>query len=349
MILPDSQYALVVQGPGSLQLLSHAPVPSLGADQVLIEVKGVALNPSDWKMLDTAAANPGTISGGDFAGVVVACGREVTEAAIGDRLCGFVFGAASSGAFAQFVMVHPSLCFRIPPSMSFEAAASLGLGLMTGGLMLQSLHLNPLRAAESTPDHWVLVYGGSTATGTVAIQLLRYHGYRVITTCSPRNFELVRRVGAVATFDYTSPTCKEDIRAYTGGTLMHVMDCIADSRATTICYGAIGEAGGRYCALNQFPAQLHRRRASVSPEWIHSATIFGGDVQLAGSYYRRARPEDREFAIEWARYCTELLAQGKLQPHPLQVQQGGLARVVEDLVLLRNQQITGKKLVYPLY
>ncbi|GKZ93593.1 hypothetical protein AnigIFM59636_006667 [Aspergillus niger] len=355
--LPTTQSALVVQGPNSLRCVTDTPVPSLAGDQILVQTKAVALNPSDWKMLEAAAATPGAISGSDFAGVIIACGEEVQNMSIGERVCGFVFGASptnpTNGAFADYIVAHPSLCFRVPPTMTFEEAASVGMGLMTVGLLFRSLGLqthistNPDAAKTKTNKPFVLVYGGSTATGTLAIQMLRHHGYQPITTCSPRHFPLVKQRGATAAFDYASRSCKEDIRAYTKGTLAFAMDCIADTHATTVCYGAIGGDGGRYCALDRFPPRLEGRRQDIQPEWIHSATIFGEDVQLAGSYHRTARPEDREFAIEWAHHCTHILARGELQTHPLQVQKGGLPRIIGDLPLLRSKQISGRKLVYP--
>ncbi|GKZ30066.1 hypothetical protein AbraIFM66950_007674 [Aspergillus brasiliensis] len=364
--IPTTQRALVVQRPNSLRCVTNSPVPCLAGDQILVQTRAVALNPSDWKMLEAATATPGAISGSDFAGVIVACGEQVQNMSIGERVCGFVFGASptspQNGAFAEYLVAYPDLCFKVPDSMTFEEAASVGMGLMTVGLLFRSLGLQTQTQTDisPTPDTadtadaaktnkpFVLVYGGSTATGTLAIQLLRQHGYQPITTCSPRHFPLVTQRGAVAAFDYASRTCKEDIRAYTKGTLAFAMDCIADSHATTVCYGAIGgNRGGRYCALDRYPPRLEGRRQDIQPEWIHSATIFGEDVQLAGSYHRTARPRDREFAIEWARHCTQLLARGALQTHPLQVQKGGLPRIVGDLPLLRSNQISGRKLVYP--
>lgn len=353
--LPLRQGALTVQGPNTLRWLSSVAIPEITADEILVQTKAVALNPSDWKMIDNATVTPGPISGGDFAGVVVRRGEDVRGVEVGDRVFAYVFGAnpahPSHGAFANYVVAQADLCFRMPPFMSFETGSSLGLGLMTVGLVFKSFDLRPFEPPSPnsrTKKPYVLVYGGSTATGTLAIQLFKHHGFLPVTTCSPKNFELVRRLGAEAVFDYASPTCKEDLRAYTRGELAYAMDSIADSRATTICYGAIGEAGGRYTALESYPERLRDRRKKVKPDWVLCPTIFGERIELAGSYQRVAQPEDRDFAIRWAVHCTAILETGKLQAHPIQVQPGGLQRIIADLDLLRKKQVSGKKLVYPL-
>ncbi|PLB46695.1 alcohol dehydrogenase [Aspergillus steynii IBT 23096] len=352
--LPLTRGALIIQGPNTLRWLTSVAIPEITADEILVQTKAVALNPSDWKMVANATVTPGPISGGDFAGVVVKRGNDVGGIEVGDRVFAYVFGAnpahPSHGAFAEYVATCPDLCFRMPPFMSFETGASLGLGLMTVGLVFKSFGLRPFEppSPNSRTKPYVLVYGGSTATGTLAIQLFKHHGFVPVSTCSPRNFELVQRLGAEAVFDYASPTCKEDIRAYTKGELEYAMDAIADSRATTICYGAIGESGGRYTALESYPERLRGRRKKVKPDWVLCPTIFGERIDLAGSYQRVAQPEDREFAIRWAAHCTALLETGKLQAHPIQVQPGGLQRVANGLDLLRKKQVSGKKLVYPL-
>lgn len=352
--LPSTQGALTVQGPNTLRWLANVAVPEITADQILVQTKAVALNPSDWKMIDNATVTPGPISGGDFAGVVVKRGSNVQDVQVGDRVFAYVFGAnpayPSQGAFAEYVATVPDLCFRMPLSMDFETGASLGLGLMTVGLVFKSFGLRPfeLPSPNPRPKQHILVYGGSTATGTLAIQLFKHHGFLPVATCSPKNFDLVRGLGAEAVFDYASPTCKEDIRAYTNEKLAYAMDTITDSRATTVCYGAIGETGGWYTALESFPERLRGRRKKVKPDWILCPTIFGERIDLAGSYQRVAQPEDREFAVRWATHCTALLQAGKLQAHPIQVQSGGIQRIVDDLDLLRKKQVSGKKLVYPL-
>lgn len=80
----------------------------------------------------------------------------------------------ADGAFAEFVIAKGHLQMKIPHDMSFETAATLGAGINTVGQSLyQSLAL-PLPISEAS-DSSVLIYGGSTATGSLAIQFAKLY------------------------------------------------------------------------------------------------------------------------------------------------------------------------------
>ena len=110
-----------------------------------------------------------------------------------------------------------------------EQAATLGTALATCTLAFWSTDALPLLPA--TPEQpaeqplSVLVYGGSTATGSIAIQLLRLSGLDPIATCSPHNFPLVRSRGASAVFDYTDLNIPSAIKKLTGGQLKYFGGC----------------------------------------------------------------------------------------------------------------------------
>lgn len=354
--LPRTQKALVATGPSTLALKENVAVPDIEADQVLIKTAAVALNPSDYKLLDVSVT-PGAISGSDVAGTVVKVGKDVRKPLkIGDRVFGVIFGAnpgcPTNGAFAEYVAATADLCLRVPSSMSFEAAASMGMGVMTVGLSFRALGLEFKEVESTETTHgetmrpYVLVYGGATATGTLAIQLFRLAGYLPVVTCSPSNFELVKSLGAVAAFDYKSGSCKDDIKRFTDGKLKYALDTIGNSATLLICYGAIGDAGGRYTALEQYPKRLTLRRRNVKHNWVLGWTLFGKAVELGGAYARPPMPEDRVFGGQWVAIMDTVLEQGKVRPHPLEVHEEGLAGIVPTLDLLRQGQVKGKKLVF---
>lgn len=160
----------------------------------IVKTAAVAINPADAKMLDYSAAH-GAIHGYDFAGTVVTLGTEALASghlAVGDRVAGLVHGMnklrPDVGAFAEYVGAYADLLLKIPDHMSFEDAASFGTGLATASLSLFSelgvpASLGQLREHQPVGDEkdgvevedreFVLVAGGSTATGTRAIQLLK--------------------------------------------------------------------------------------------------------------------------------------------------------------------------------
>lgn len=81
----------------------------------------------------------------------------------------------------------------------------------------------------------VLVNGGSSATATATLQLLKLAGYQTVATCSPCTFELARSFGTKHFFSYNSATCTEDIRALTRNSLRYALDCITTANTMRLC------------------------------------------------------------------------------------------------------------------
>ena len=175
--IPTAQRALKVRGPGTVELANSSMVPQPRDDEVLIRTVCVAVNPVDGKSVDLSP-NLGATVGCDFSGQLVLIGSSVKQSlSIGDPVCGCVFGnnpdEPDNGAFAEYVAVPGDLVFRIPPGTSYHTAATLGVGMATVGMALyRSLEL-PLPGPRSGKTEFVLVYGGGTATGMLAIQMLR--------------------------------------------------------------------------------------------------------------------------------------------------------------------------------
>lgn len=191
--LPQRQTAVVAEGSGKLTIKHDIPISPLADDMVIVKTTAVAINPADAKMLDYSPA-VGAIHGYDFAGIVVALGADALAAgrlSVGDRVAGLVHGMnklkPDVGAFAEYVGAYGDLLLKIPDHMSFEEAATLGTGTATAALGLfhelrVPASLEQLQDHQSVKDEvleapedkeFVLVAGGSTATGTRALQLLK--------------------------------------------------------------------------------------------------------------------------------------------------------------------------------
>ena len=172
-------------------------------------------------------------------------------------------------------------------------------------------------------------------------------GLRPIATCSRSNFELCRRFGAEEVFDYSSPDCSAQIRAYTRNTLAYALDCVAAADTTQLCYAAIGRAGGRYVTVEPFRDTIASSRPlTIEPSWLLTLTIFGRKVNLDGEYGRDANPEDRKFGAKLTADVQALLDQGKIDTHPIKVMTGGWDGISDGVNTVRQQTLSGKKLVY---
>jgi NADPH:quinone reductase-like Zn-dependent oxidoreductase len=175
-------------------------------------------------------------------------------------------------------------------------------------------------------------------------------GYRVVTTCSPHNFELVESYGAEKAFDYHSATCGEDIRKYTKNSLEYALDVITEARTIRHCYAAIGRGGGQYCGFELLPDELiATMRKSVQADWVMGLEMTGLEIDLPGGYYRKANPALHEWFIDLIKRYSLLFADGKVKPHPIKIIQGGLPKVIEGIGAMQRKEVSGEKLVYPMY
>lgn len=173
-----TQVALVAGNGGQYQLSTGVEVPKLKPGTMLCKVRAVALNPADWKMIEFCATQD-SIGGNDFSGEVVPVGPGVKRFKEGDRVFGMMFGLNPSdkltGAFRYYAPATEDLSCKIPPSMTFEEASTLSVPIGTAGSALyQALDLPmPGSVPSSKTPSYILVSGGASATGTIAIQLLK--------------------------------------------------------------------------------------------------------------------------------------------------------------------------------
>ncbi|KAH6962358.1 chaperonin 10-like protein [Ilyonectria sp. MPI-CAGE-AT-0026] len=340
-----TQKAIVVTAPQKADLVTDRPIPALRDDYILVKTVSVALNPTDWKHIEFLAP-PGALIGCDYSGVVEAVGKDVKKPfKKGDRVCGFAHGGNAvqleDGVFAEYIVAQGDLQVLIPDSLSFQEAATLGVGISTVGQGLyQSLKLNlptePLK--ESVP---ILIYGGSTATGTLAIQFAKLSGYEVITTCSPHNFDLVKSLGADKVFDYRSADAAAEIRKYTNNNLKYVFDTISLEASAKFSDEALSTEGGEYSSL--LPIAIER--ANVNDRSTLAYTVVGEEF-LFGPNTIPAKPEDKEFGITFWELAIKLLGEGKVKVHKPSVRSGGLQGVLEGLQLMKEDKVSGEKLVY---
>ncbi|EME42459.1 hypothetical protein DOTSEDRAFT_134111 [Dothistroma septosporum NZE10] len=326
--------------------LQEVPVPALRDDYILCKVHCVALNPTDWKHIDKVG-KPGSTVGVDMSGMVLEIGDKVTkEWQVGDRIATFVHGGNESqkedGAFGEFCVVKGDLGLKIPDTMSDSDAATLGTGVITCGQGLyQSLGLPLPGDGMEKYGGFLLVYGGSTATGTLAIQYGVLSGCRVITTASEQNHPLLKALGAEECFDYKDPACAKKIRDYTNDDLRKVFDCISEGSSPKICEESISSQGGTISYL----LKAKHTREDVENKRTLGYTIIG-EAFVKGGNKMEAKPEDFEHAKKFSELTQKLVNAGQLAVHPAEVGQDGLKGVFEGLERLRKGEVSGKKLVY---
>lgn len=346
----SKNHAVIVQKAGEAQV-QEISIPKLRDDYILVNTKFVALNPTDWKHLDFLAGK-GALLGCDYSGIVEEVGGQVSKHFNrGDRVCGFCHGGNEGnhrdGAFASYICAKGDIQIKIPDNMSFEEAATLGVGVTTCGQGLyQSLQL-PLPTKPAAEKTYILIYGGSTATGALAIQYAKLSGLTVVTTCSPRNFEYVKSLGADAAFDYNSPTCSNDIQSWSNDSIHYAFDCISEGDSPKITVPAMSSQGGAYSTLLPVPeSDVRKMNPKVELKYTLGYTVVGESFKLGPREFP-AKEEDFEFGKMFWEMSRELFEHGKLKVHRISLDKygKGFEGVLKGMDAMRKGEVSGEKLV----
>lgn len=189
-------------GTSNVLKIEEMEKPAPKENEVLVKVCATSVNPAEWygmsglflARLGNGLFKPkDTRLGADFAGVVEAVGKDVTDFKPGEK----VFGGRS-GAFAEYVCAQKAIAHK-PANVTFEQAGTVGIAGLTA---LQGLR----DQGKIQPGQKVLINGAAGGVGTFAVQIAKAFGAEVTAVCSTKNVELVRSLGADHVVDYT----KED-------------------------------------------------------------------------------------------------------------------------------------------
>lgn len=190
----------------------------------------------------------------------------------------------------------------------------------------------------------------------LGIQFAKLSGYRVLTTCSSRNADYVRSLGADDVIDYREYSDPEKFAAKVheilGGDdkLELVWDCIGLPESAKLVVPAISKRGGKYRSLLTVPDEVvHGINDKVDSSWTFAYFVFGEKFTKGRGTFE-ARPEDMKFGQMFWDLSRDLLASGKLKVPRQEVNRGGkgLEGVLKGLDELRQDKVSGVKLIYTL-
>ena len=292
--------AITVPTPGGPEalVLAEVPDPTLAPDEVLLDVVAAGVNRADLLQRQGHYPPPPGASaylGLECSGRVAAVGADVTGWAVGDEACALLAG----GGYAARVAVPAGQLLPVPAGVSLVDAAALPEVACT-------VWSNVFMTAALAPGEWLLVHGGSSGIGTMAIQLAHAFGAHVaVTAGSAQKLEVCRSLGADVLVNYRDDDFVEAVKAATGGAGVDVIldnmgaKYLARNIDALAAYGrlmVIGLQGGTRAELDL--GVLLRKRASVA------ATSL------------RARPADEKAAIVAAvrEHVWPLVASGAVRP-----------------------------------
>ncbi|EGO00285.1 hypothetical protein SERLA73DRAFT_180787 [Serpula lacrymans var. lacrymans S7.3] len=324
---------------GSFAVGPHA-IPTPEAGEILVKVESAGLNPVDWKIQAHAfwVEHYPAILGNEGAGIVEAVGPDVTQFAKGERVLFQATMDNRKASFQQYVIVPAEIVGKIPSNISFDQAATLPVCIATTALSLYSPAPNGigLRAPwdggrGSFSGQPALVIGGATSVGQYAIQWAKLSGFSpIITTASLHNTALLKSTGATHVLDRgLSPSAlSAEILKITSTPIKLVYDSVTAADAQQAGYDILAPGGHLILALEQ----------SVKVKDGDNKTVF----RVFGNIHP---PHKRAFAAALFGHLTKYLADGDIIPNTVEVVPGGLNGVASGLQRLKDNLVSGRKLV----
>ena len=210
--LPTAMRAIDPEAPGGPEVLRvvERPVPTPGPGEVLIRVEAAGVNrPDVMQRMGMYPPPPGapSILGLELAGTVVAVGAEVGAELVGQPVCALVAG----GAYADYAVAPAGQCLPVPHALTTIEAAAIPETLFT-------VWTNLFERAFAVEGDTVLVHGGTSGIGTMAIALGQLFGLTVIVTAgSDEKCAAAVRMGAAHAINYKTADFVAEVKALTGG------------------------------------------------------------------------------------------------------------------------------------
>jgi NADPH:quinone reductase len=212
MTLPTTMRAIDPETPGGPDVLKcvERPVPQAGPGEVLIRVAAAGVNRPDVmqrKGLYPPPPGAPTIPGLEVAGEIVVLGEGVERDMIGQPVCALIAG----GGYAEYAVAPVGSCLTVPEGLPMAEAAALPETLFT-------VWTNLFERAYATEGDWVLVHGGTSGIGTMAISLCRLFGIRIVVTCgSDDKVAAAKAHGATHAINYKTQDFVAEVSRITGG------------------------------------------------------------------------------------------------------------------------------------
>lgn len=289
--------AIEISAPGGPEVLRlvDRPVPSPGPHDVLIKVEAAGVNRPD--ILQRMGLYPppegaSDLPGLEVSGIVEAVGARVARWRAGDAVCALLTG----GGYAEYALANEGSCLPVPATIATQHAGGLPEAVFT-------VWANVFDDADLKSGEALLVHGGTSGIGVMAITLAKAFGAAVYATASSKEkVAAILDLGANAAFDYTADKWEDEIRARGGA------DVVLDM------------AGGDFVARNLEALNFKGRHVSIA--FLRGATaeinlflIMRKQLRLSGSTMKaRSFEEKARLSAAVERKVWPLFSAGALKP-----------------------------------
>ncbi|KAJ5899345.1 hypothetical protein N7495_004089 [Penicillium taxi] len=241
----------------NLETTDAPPAPK--RNEVVVKVVSASINPADYKVPEMGLParlwiGMPAIPGMDFCGRVVATGPDATHLSIGQLVHGSHSVPVHFGSLGEYLIISSSLIAPVPEGVDADQAASVSIA---GQTAYQSLLLGDLKEGDK-----VFINGGSGGCGVYAIQIAKVLGYHVTTTCSARNIELCKELGADDVIDYTAEKDMSGMLRERGIVFDHILDHVGTPDDLYYQSHHFLRAGGMFVQVGAYSNMVHTSRVA---------------------------------------------------------------------------------------
>jgi len=232
--------------------LKTVPVPELEADDILVKVAYAGLNPADWKMRAGFLSAAFTqlkapyILGLDASGTIAAMGANVTGLKLGDRVVSGsnLFQSGKPGTYAQYLVVNTKRLAKLPDSFPLKQAATLPTAGMTAW---QALFAKDKGNLAHKSNKKVFINGASGGVGSFMVQLAKWAGAEVATTCGSSNLDYVASLGSDYLIDYRRQDINQALKKWAPDGVDLIIDAVSAGSLTDPL--ALLKSGGKLVSI----------------------------------------------------------------------------------------------------
>ncbi|KAI0074202.1 GroES-like protein [Panus rudis PR-1116 ss-1] len=349
MTIPKQQKALVAPAQYAAPVIQIIDVRSPGTNEVLVRVEAASISPADEVVKDFGPPwyEYPAVLGFDAAGVVVELGEGVIDLTVGDRV---IFQpylkfplTLESGGYKQYAIAPADIVVKIPDNLHFDEASTILVNLATATVGLfgdaapdfagkgrSGARLAPFwkeEGKDKCKNQPILILSGASSVGQYAIQLARLAGFNpIIATASLHNTELLKSLGATHVVDRSLPQAQlvSEILNTVPKRFQVIYDAFGIPETQMLGYELLAQ-GGTLVVVR--PPVLDKKKAQEDNKHLHL-------------------PPFDELGKELLQvHIPEWLKTGAIKPNHAEYIPGGLNGVPVGWEWLRNNQVSGKKLV----
>jgi putative PIG3 family NAD(P)H quinone oxidoreductase len=298
--LPAQMTVVAISKPGGPEVLlpETRTVPVPGPGEILVKVAAAGVNRPDVAQRSGAYPPPpgaSDLPGLEIAGEVVALGAGVTKHKLGDRVMSLVAG----GGYAQYCIAQDAQAIAVPPVLSMPEAGAIPETLMT-------VWHNVFERGRLQPGETLLIHGGSSGIGTMAIQLAKAFGSKVIVTVGGQDkVDACLKLGADRAINYKTEDFVAEVKTATGGAGANVI---------------LDMVGGDYVDRNYDAAAIDGRIVQIATLGGAKATVNIAKVMVKRLHHTGSTLRPRSNADKAAMVAAieakvmPLMREGRVKP-----------------------------------